>query len=136
MKENKLVTKNSKGEILEFKLLCEEEDRGVAWCFNNKLSEIISIPYNSTELDCSINELTSLPKLPKYLLRLNCEDNKLNSLPKILPNSLQELSCDNNNIKQLPDLSELKKLIKVWCDMCCFEPYMLEMKDTEFELFC
>ncbi len=136
MKENKLVTKNSKGEILEFKLLCEKEDRGVAWCFNNKLSEIISIPYNSTELDCSINELTSLPKLPKYLLRLNCEDNKLNSLPKILPNSLQELSCERNNIKQLTDLRIYKNLTTVDCDMCCFEDYMLEMKNTKFQFFC
>ncbi len=122
----KLIGKNSKGEIIEFK-------HNFNW--NKDLIEIISIPNNLTELDCSINKLTSLPELPNNLVNLYCEDNQLTTLPK-LPNTLKYLSCDNNNIKQLPDLSELKKLIKVWCDMCCFEPYMLEMKDTEFELFC
>ncbi len=107
MEEDKIIARNSKGEVFK----CDS-----IWCDNKDLIEIISIP----------NDLQSL-----WL-----ENNKLTYLPKVLPNTLEFLSCYNNNIKQLPNLRELKKLRIVWYDICCFEPYMLEMKDTEFQLFC
>ena len=105
--KNKIVAKNSKGEFFKF--------IDGLWCDSKDLIEIISIPND--------------------FILLYCENNKLKSLPK-LPYNLQELSCEKNNIKQLPDLRELKKLVIVWCDICCFEPYMLKMENTNFTFIC
>ena len=83
------------------------------YCFEYNLTEIISIPNHIKILYCYNNQLTSLPNLPE---------------------NLQHLSCENNNIKQLPNLRD--NLVNVWCDMCCFEDYMLEMKNTNFYFYC
>ena len=66
---------------------------------------------------------------------LICDNNKLTSLPN-LPKDLLHLRCEKNDIKQLPNLIECNSLEKVICDIQCFEPYMLEMKNTEFKFFC
>ncbi len=104
--KNNIIGKNSIGEIIEFK-------HSSIW--SEDLIEIISIPNNVNLLDCSNNQLTSLPNLPENLLHLSCEDNK---------------------IKKLPNLTELQKLKDICCDMCCFEPYMLEMENIHFEFYC
>lgn len=104
--ENKIVAKNSKGEIFEF---------NGSWCNSEDLIEIISIPDNFNLLYCEDNQLSNLPELPQ---------------------NLQELSCEYNNIKQLPDLRELKKLTRVWCDIQCFEDYMLDMYNNQFTFYC
>ncbi len=104
---DKLIAKNNKGEIVDL--------YSGLWCDNKDLIEIISIPDNFINLSCECNQLTSLPNLPENLINLYCEE---------------------NNIKQLPNLRELKRLRIVSCDMCCFEPYMLEMKKIEFEFYC
>ncbi len=105
-----LTAKNNKGEIIEYKFFTD------CWCECDNLIEIISIPNDVFGLVCSNNQLTSLPK--------------------DLPNSLEFLSCNNNNIKQLPDLRKCCNLTHIWCDICCFEDYMLEMNNTEFQFFC
>ena len=104
---DKLIGKNSKGEIVEL--------YSGLWCDNKDLIEIISIPHNFINLSCECNQLTSLPNLPENLINLYCEE---------------------NNIKQLPNLRELQKLKEVCCDIQCFEPYMLEMENIHFEFFC
>ena len=109
----KLISKNSKGEIIEL--------GGYRFynyfinCSNMNLIDVFSIPNELNALYSHNNQLTSLPELPKNLTHLACED---------------------NNIKQLPNLRELEKLEKVWCDICCFESYMLEMKNVDFTFFC
>ncbi len=113
MKEtNYLISENNKGEIFRIEIL-----------------------YNHT-INCLGENLIKIISIPNTVINLYCYDNKLTSLNNILPQNIERLSCEHNNIKQLPDLRELKKLEKVWCDICCFEPYMLEMKNVRFELFC
>ena len=85
------------------------------WCSGRYLVEIISIPDDIKLLWVFDNQLTSLPKLP---------------------NNLEYLSCERNNIKQLTDLRIYKNLTAVDCDICCFQDYMLEMKNVDFEFFC
>jgi Leucine-rich repeat (LRR) protein len=101
-----MKVKNIIGDIIEF-------EHGSIW--SEKLIEIISIPNDTKYLWCSNNQLTSLPNLPKNLLYL---------------------SCENNNIKQLTNLTELQKLKEVICDICCFESYVLKMKNTHFTFYC
>jgi Leucine-rich repeat (LRR) protein len=80
-------------------------------------------------------KLTEIISIPNHLKVLGCVNNKLTYLPK-LPNNLEKLFCTHNNIKQLPNLRELENLTKVSCDIQCFELYMLEMKNTEFNFYC
>ena len=105
----KLISKNNKDEIVNYYDIFKDD---IYFCSGKNLTEIISIPNDIERLRCRNNKLTSLPELPKNLTHLACED---------------------NNIKQLPNLRELKRLHIVSCDMCCFEPYVLEMKKIEFE---
>ncbi len=107
-----LIAKNSKGEIVKYGY--EFINNILIQAYERDLTEIISIPDDNVFPHIDNNQLISLPELPQ---------------------NLEELMCDNNNIKQLPNLRELKKLTKVWCDICCFEDYMLEMKDTQFIFF-
>jgi Leucine-rich repeat (LRR) protein len=108
-KKMTIIVRDSEGKIIENSLIIDY------FCNNCNLTEIISIPDKLRELYCYNNKLTSLPKLPKYL---------------------KTLSCENNNIEKLPNLIEFENLTKVWCDICCFESYMLEMKDTHFNFYC
>ena len=111
MEEEKLfIVKNNKGETI--KIIPNFGFNNYIACYNMDLIEIISIPNNCNELYCDNNQLTSLPK------------------------DLEYLYCTNNNIKQLPDLRNYKNLIDVCCDMCCFETYMVEMKNTRFNFVC
>ncbi len=84
-------------------------------CWNLGVTEIISIPYDVKNLWCNNNQLTFLPELPK---------------------NLEGLFCHINKIKQLPNLIEFNNLKEVSCDIQCFEPYMLEMKNTHFYFYC
>lgn len=102
-----IVARNVKGDIVEF-ISC--------WINMEDLIEVISIPNN--------------------FIRLDCSDNQLSSLPQNLPKNLIYLSCERNNIKQIPNLREFKKLEIVWCDICCFESYMLEMENIDFCFYC
>ncbi len=106
MKFDQVIARNSKGRIVNFVNYSPRKD----------LIEIISIP-NNIEI-------------------LYIHSNKLTSLNNILPKELKDLYCENNNIKQLPDLKQYKSLSRIDCDICCFELYMLEMKNTEFEFYC
>ncbi len=114
--ENKLIAKNNKGEIVEFKI---GDIGGYTFfsCSKSNLTEIISIP------NIQINDLFFT-------------GNKLTSLPENLPKDLEFLYCWNNKMKQLPNLIELQKLREVCCDIQCFEDYMLEMKNTDFYFYC
>jgi Leucine-rich repeat (LRR) protein len=150
----KLIAINSEGKIVEFKY-----DKKNGYYFNiahENIVEIISIPNNVVdEVICNNNQLKSLPKLPNDLVNLWCYDNKLTSLPELpnnlkiltclgnqltylpeLPQSLKELVCFKNNIKQLPNLRNLQNLKWVSCDIQCFEPYMLKMKNVIFNFYC
>ncbi len=102
----KIIVKNSKGKIVKFI---------DGWCWNKNLVEIIKISDNVRHLLCYHNKLTYLPELPK---------------------SLEILICNNNKIEKLPDLRECDNLEYINCDICCFEPYMLEMKNINFEFYC
>ncbi len=112
MKEDRLIVKNNNGEIMEY---CNPYFNTDYFLSGMDISEIISIPDNCEILFLTSNKLTSLPELTKKIIKFSCED---------------------NNIKQLPNLRECKKLVNVWCDICCFEDYMLEMKNTQFEFYC
>ncbi len=101
-----MKVRNIIGEITEF---------GHSSIWSEDLIEIISITNDTKYLWCWDNQLTSLPELPI---------------------NLEELYCQKNKIKQLPDLRKCKNLDIVFCDMCCFEPYMLEMKNTKFQFYC
>jgi Leucine-rich repeat (LRR) protein len=104
-------------------------------CFNRSLVEILFIPNNVHSIYFQDNELTLLPELPKNLKTLWCFNNKLTSLPK-LPKKLRVLTCYNNKIKQLPNLKKCEQLKEIRCDIQCFEHYMLEMENAEFQFYC
>lgn len=108
MLENDLIAKNNRGEIIKFGMGKYPDDKN--------LTEIISISNNTSYLHLYNNELKSLPEK--------------------LPKKLRMLFCFHNNIKQLPDLRNYKNLIDVCCDMCCFETYMVEMKNVKFQFYC
>ena len=133
LKMEKIIVKNSKGEIVEINSFTFSS--ATLNCHSQGITEILSILNDTIDLYCFNNELTSLPKLPKTLKFLHCYRNKLTNLPE-LPQNLQHLICEHNNIKQLPDLRKIKKLTNVHCDICCFEDYMLEMKDIDFKFYC
>lgn len=110
MEEGKLIAKNSKGEIVVF-----NSYENTINCSSSDLIEIISIPQNIAGLYCCNNQLISLPELPIKLIIL---------------------MCDMNNIKQLPNLRYLNNLQWIYCDIQCFENYMLDMYDNQFTFFC
>lgn len=112
MKEGKLIVKNNNGEIMEYCNPYFNTDYFLSWM---DLTEVISILDICEILFLTSNKLTSLPELPKKIIKFSCEE---------------------NNIKQLPNLRECNNLQNVWCDIQCFEPYMLEMKNIEFEFYC
>ena len=126
-----LITKNSKGEIVY-----GNNYNNYIYLTDMDIIEISKIMNGIIKMFISFNKLKKIPKLPNTVINLYCHHNKLTSLNNILAQNLKELMCDNNNIKQLPDLRELKKLEIVWCDICCFEDYMLEMKNVDFTFFC
>ncbi len=102
--------------------------------YKNTKGDIFTTHYLNVVDICSMN-LTEIISIPDTIRYLFCYNNKLTSLPEVLPNDLKVLTCYHNKIKQLPDLKNYK-LMDVGCDMCCFEDYMLEMKDVNFNLFC
>ncbi len=113
--KTKIKGKNSNGEIVE--------------SYNNN-----GFMYLTTTIsDMNIVEIISIPNTIDYLF---CDNNKLTSLPQNLPENLIYLTCQKNNIKQLPYLRNYKDLMYVWCDICCFESYMLEMKNVDFTFYC
>ncbi len=107
----------------------------IFYCFDRSLVEILYIPNYVHSIYFQDNELTSLSELPSSLKILFCHNNKLTSLPK-LPKKLMVLECGNNKIRKLPNLKECKELKEIRCDMCCFEDYMLDMKNTNFTFYC
>ncbi len=70
-------------------------------CFNNKLTDLPSLPSTLQSLYCYDNQLTTLPDLPASLKILECQDNQLTTLPD-LPAGLESLNCRNNKITVLP----------------------------------
>ncbi len=137
VKEYKVIAKNNKGKITEFKTK-SNIGRGEIIIDNEKLIEIISFSNNLTTytetLSFSNNKIKKLPNINEFknLISLWVENNELTSLPQ-LPHNLKDLYCQYNKIEKLPDLIELEYIN---CDMCCFEDYMLEMKNTHFNFYC
>ena len=131
MEIRKFIYKDNEGEICDLSIIGD-----LIWRNDCNLVEIVSIPNNVERLRCYDNKITKLPEiLPNNLQSLWLENNELTSLPKP-PNSLKYLSCQYNKIKQLPNLKECEQLKEIRCDMCCFEDYMLEMKNTHFIFYC
>ena len=114
--ENKLIAKNNKGEIVKFKIRDIGKGFKFTICSRSNLTEIISIPnIHINDLFFTENQLTSLPELPQ---------------------TLECLYCKNNKIEKLPNLTKLQNLKEVYCDIQCFEHYMLEMENIKFDFFC
>ena len=114
MKSTKILNlsnKNIEGllDLKNFDIL-EELD-----CSDNKITEIINIPYSLKYLNCSNNKIISLIDLPKYeLTGLICKKNPLeilqypiNKKPSKYPSKLKKIIYDedfNQPIDNLPQL--------------------------------
>lgn len=73
------------------------------YCYQNNLTNLISLPNSIIGLICSNNPLTYISALPSSLRFLQSDNCQLNTLPA-LPNLLVNLSCFNNQLVQLPPL--------------------------------
>jgi hypothetical protein len=91
-------------------------------CSNNKITEIINIPWSLAKLNCSNNNIKSLLNLPDSLKTLNCKKNNLEKLhypinikPSKYPSNLKEILLGygfNQPIDNLPNTLTVLKLGK------------------------
>jgi len=66
-------------------------------------------------LDCSGNDITAISNIPSSLTTLYCSENKIDELSG-LPESLLYLSCSDNLLSGELDLSNLDKLVELYCN--------------------
>lgn len=82
-------------------------------CHNNRITNLPTLPNQLIGLTCDSNELTYLPTLPSSLLYLYCFNNRITNLPK-LPSGLIDLYCEDNRLISLPSLSDSLKYLYVF----------------------
>jgi len=81
---------------------------------DGKITNLINIPPNITNLVCAGNLLVEFDNLPSSILKLDCARNYLTILDfKDIPN-IQELHCEENKITELIGLP--KSLVALYCD--------------------
>jgi hypothetical protein len=77
----------------------------ILWTWNCNLNDedMINLPKELKELDCSHNLIMKLDNLPLGLKKLICSNNKISQLD-FLPETLEYIDCSHNEITHLDDL--------------------------------
>lgn len=108
------LSNNSIAGIVDFEKLEKMEKLEYFDCSNNKITQIINIPYSLKYLNCSNNEIISLEQLPNNIITINCKNNPLKTLhypinikPNKYPSKLKKIIFGENFDQPIDNLPKI-----------------------------